>query len=650
MKNLIFISYIFLFLLSTTSLIAQPDWQWGQEVRFNAQNITTDNIGNSYVTWSLQDNYEIDGELFISHGGADVALTSFDCDGAHRWTKIIGGLSGDQAAGLGTDTLGGVYVSSNANAGRLLNYSINIDTDTTIISNRQSMLLIKYNTEGDFQWVRMPEDTVILNFPDDLQLGAAFEMDVAPSGDCYVYSRLFPGTYGDGAFEATYDATLQEGEDIYGLKYNSSGNCTGGVHFDIFYTEGSLASFRQTRDHYTGWFYMSDNLDSDDIVIFGGEQVTANNYIVQFDSSGFVNWRVSSVDIAISDTRFFGKPSIDEYGNVYVTGGSRSENSLGDFTFQNTFGPSTVPIFAKIDSSGNVVYATNASVNNANNGRATAYSNNKIGVTGQWSSLLSWGDIVVDSSAGDSQGYNVFLAFFDPSGDGTPESFHNLASSPLGVEDPTLLTSDTQGNFYVGGNFSGQLHVGDGTLYNQTGTQEGFIAKFGTDSCYCPPPTVLFTYDTIPNEAGYNFAYTGSADADSVIWDFGDGQTASGFNPYHFFAQSGIYTVCATAFNQCGANSLCFDIDALGPVGIKAINVFKEVKVYPNPARDVVHIDNALPGARVDVINAVGQNLGSSILQSNNAQINVSSLPPGVYLLKFTGSDGIRGFARFVKE
>ena len=648
MKNLIFISYIFLFLLSTSNLIAQPDWQWGQEVWFNAQSIAVDNFGNSYVTWSLQDNYEIDGELFLSNGSGDIALTSFDCEGAHRWTKTIGGQNSDVVKAVGTDTIGGIYLVGRFNA--MGNFDVNVSNDTIISGySNKGFFLVKYNTEGDFLWLRMPEDTVIIDI-NNLQFASGFDMDVAPNGDCYVYSKLPAGSYGNGVFEATYEGTTNSGEDFYALKYDSEGNCSGGLHFDMWHSGGLIQKSSFTRDPYTGKFYMSGYLSGNDEVIFGGEEVTANNYIVQFDSSGFVNWRISSVDIAISDTRFFGKPSIDEFGNVYVTGGSRSENSLGDFTFQNTFGPSTVPIFAKIDSSGNVVYATNASVNNANNGRATAYSNNKIGVTGQWSSLLSWGDIVVDSSAGDSQGYNVFLAFFDPSGDGTPESFHSLTSSPLGVEDPTLLTSDTQGNFYVGGNFSGQLHVGDGTLYNQTGTQEGFIAKFGTDSCYCPPPAVLFTYDTIPNEAGYNFTYTGSADADSVIWDFGDGQTGFGFNPYHFFAESGIYTVCATAFNACGSDSVCIAIDALGSVGLQSIKGFEEIRLYPNPARDVVYIDNALPGTRVDLINAVGQNLGSSILQSNNAKINVSSLPPGFYLLKFTGSDGQTGFARFVKE
>ncbi|NEN25845.1 T9SS type A sorting domain-containing protein [Cryomorpha ignava] len=650
MKKSILLPYILLFIFSATSLIAQPDWQWGQEVRFNAQNIAVDTYGNSYVTWSLQDPYEIDGDLFISNGQSDAALTSFDCNGAHRWTKIIGGSSGDVPLGVDTDTLGGVYVTSNANGGRQANYSINIDSDTTIISDRKAMLLVKYDTEGDFKWLRMPEDTVILNFPDDLQLGVFIDVDVATNGDCFVYSRLFPGTYAGGAFEATYDATLDGGEDIYALKYNSDGIFSGGIHFDVSYTGSLIQRSNLIRDHYTGKFYMSGYLSSDDdIVIFGGEEVTANNYVVQFDSLGFVNWRISTDDIVGYSSEFVGKPSVDEFGNVYVTGNSYNNCSLGDFTFNNSIDNYNFPIFAKIDSSGNIIFTNNASVPGTSKGTATAYSSNKVAVTGSYASEIYWGDLAVDDPD-NNQLRNVFLAFFAPSGIGLPTSLNALYGSPGGNESSSLLTADNQGNFYVGGHFSGQLHVGDGTLYNQTGTQEGFIAKFGTDSCYCPLPTVLFTYDTIPNQAGYNFAYTGSADADSVIWDFGDGQTGFGFNPYHFFAESGIYTVCATAFNSCGSDSVCIAIDALGPVGIKAINGFEEIRVYPNPAHDVVYINNALPGTRIDVINAVGQNLGSNILQSSPSQIDISTLPPGVYLLQLTGIDGKRGYGRFVKQ
>lgn len=615
-------------------------------MRIKSGPIAVDNYGNSYTLWTLEGVYNIDGEDFISHGSYDFALTSFDCNGVHRWTKIIGGTSSDQAFDLGTDTLGGVYVISSVNGARLVNYSIHIDTDTTIVSQMKSMFLVKYDTEGEFQWFRMPEDTVVID-PSNLQLGGGFAMDVAPNGDCYVYSKLPIGTYSYGAFEATFPGTVNDGENIYALKYDSNGNCNGGVHFDISYSGSLIFNSDIIRDHHTGWFYMSGRLTAgDDIFIFGGEQVTAENYVVQFDSSGFVNWTISANDIGIANTRFFGKPSVDELGNVYVTGGSQSGNSFGGFTFQNSFEDSGFPIFAKIDSMGNVVYATNASVSVPNYAAATAYSNNEVAVTGMYGRKIIWGDYSANNI---SMNNNVFLARFDATSNEIL-ALDTLQSSASSVETPSQLTADRQGNFYVGGKFSGQLYVGDVTLYNQTGTSEGFIAKFGSDSCYCPLPEALFVYDSIPNEPGYDFVYTGSADVDSVLWDFGDGAFGYGMDLQHIFAESGTYTVCATAYNPCGADSVCITFEAEGPVGVQSINGFEEIRVYPNPAREFLTVNHASPGSRMEVINAVGQHLQSTFLNASPEQIDVSNLPAGIYLLQLTDRNGKRGYARFVKE
>lgn len=233
MKKLIL--NILLCLIAPIILIAQPDWQWGQEVRFNAQSIAVDSYGNSYVTWSLQDAYEIDGELFISNGPSDAALTSFDCDGAHRWTKIIGGSSSDIAGVVETDTLGGIYLICSVNSARLENYNFNIGSDTTLISQRKGMLLVKYDTDGEFLWSRMPEDSVVIDLT-NLQFAGTIGIDVAPNGDCYIYSKLPIGSYSNGSFDAMYPGTANDGENIYALKYDSEGNCTGAVHFDFYYS------------------------------------------------------------------------------------------------------------------------------------------------------------------------------------------------------------------------------------------------------------------------------------------------------------------------------------------------------------------------------------------------------------------------------
>ncbi len=614
-------------------------------------------MGNSYVTWNLQDTYEINGHVFTSHGLSDFAVTSYACDGTYRWTKTIGGSSNDAVRAVQTDSLGGVYLISNANIGRLETDNLYIDDDTIIDPHRKGLLVVKYNTDGDFQWLRMPEDTVIID-PTNLQLAAVIDMDVAPNGDCYIYSKLPPETYADGAYEATFPLTPDpnSGRNLYALKYDRNGNCTGGIHLDMYYSSSVLVQTDFTRDHITGNFYASgfNRHETDTIALENNTIDRITGYLICFNNLGNLNWVKTANDSVVNEAVLtsapLGKLAFSPSGNIYAGGGAGGSGAgFGDFTFVNSLGNylTGFPVIFKFSPSGELVDATSASTNATSAINTIALADNIVGAAGTYGSKIIWGDL---SALNVSGYYNVLLARFNSDSFNQPIALDTLQSSVLSTEYVSYLTSDNQGNFYIGGRFSSTLYIADDTLYNQTGTSEGFIAKFGSDSCYCPLPVALFSYDTIPDQGGYAFAYTGTAEVDSVVWDFGDGQSGYGINPSHLFAESGTYMVCATAYNSCGAASVCMNIDATGPDAVKVINGFEKIRLYPNPAQEWLNIANAEFGTRVDMISSVGVRLYSSELHASSSQMDISALPPGVYLLQLTDRSGRRGYARFVKE
>lgn len=102
-----------------------------------------------------------------SNNGKDTFLFSTDCDGNVRWQKTIGGRNGDTTQHLSIYINDNIYVS-----GRMLSKlnggieEAHFDTDVIINTNltastlgphNKTMYLIKYDSNGNFQWLQRPE-------------------------------------------------------------------------------------------------------------------------------------------------------------------------------------------------------------------------------------------------------------------------------------------------------------------------------------------------------------------------------------------------------------------------------------------------------------------------------------------------------------
>ncbi|WP_276133670.1 T9SS type A sorting domain-containing protein [Polluticoccus soli] len=73
------------------------------------------------------------------------------------------------------------------------------------------------------------------------------------------------------------------------------------------------------------------------------------------------------------------------------------------------------------------------------------------------------------------------------------------------------------------------------------------------------------------------------------------------------------------------------------------------VKIYPNPATDLLTVEGAKAGMQVTVLNLLGQQVYHGVLNNNTEVISISQLPPGNYALYLTGSDGSRSVVKVEK-
>ena len=79
-----------------------------------------------------------------------------------------------------------------------------------------------------------------------------------------------------------------------------------------------------------------------------------------------------------------------------------------------------------------------------------------------------------------------------------------------------------------------------------------------TSGCLCGLMEAAFT--STSNNLSVNFTNNSIGESLSWLWDFGDGNTSATENPGYSYQVAGTYTVCLTALDSCGADSVCHSV------------------------------------------------------------------------------------------
>jgi len=108
------------------------------------------------------------------------------------------------------------------------------------------------------------------------------------------------------------------------------------------------------------------------------------------------------------------------------------------------------------------------------------------------------------------------------------------------------------------------------------------------DTCYFADHCESIEICFLPPEAGFTYSTDGlevffqdsSQVAGEYYWDFGDGYFSSLQNPTHNYDLTGSYQVCLTAWNSCGADTVCRFLELCVPP-ISSFNfVIEDLDVY----------------------------------------------------------------------
>ncbi len=96
--------------------------------------------------------------------------------------------------------------------------------------------------------------------------------------------------------------------------------------------------------------------------------------------------------------------------------------------------------------------------------------------------------------------------------------------------------------------------------------------------------------------------------------------------------------------SKANYSSNCYAI-----TGMETLNSIGSISVYPNPAKDVIIVDNKsqIKVIKVRIMNLLGKEI--SVVNLDNKMIDISDLSTGVYILQLETEAGISN-KRFVKE
>ena len=150
------------------------------------------------------------------------------------------------------------------------------------------------------------------------------------------------------------------------------------------------------------------------------------------------------------------------------------------------------------------------------------------------------------------------------------------------------------------------------------------------------------------NESGFTNSSLNTNSTTQYSWNFGNGDTYSGFEPDYQYTTNGTYHVTLTATDDCGQTST-YEQDINVTVGINEF-ADKTITLYPNPASDQLffNIDPLFNGV-IQIIDTKGVVVFQSQYDSENSYINCSHLSSGLYFVRFLGT-AERYNGRFIKQ
>ena len=547
-----------------------------------------------------------------------------------QWGKRGGSVSAmnplpwETVIDMATDQHNNVYVMSNV--GQTV---LDVDGHPKGGYGPENIMISSFKCDGTFRWVK------VLGSYSNITRAQALKVDTMG----HVYASVFllsPTSTTQTATHIDQDSILPIGDHktMFLTVYDTAGNFIK-LHAPQPDTIGYLTNNSYGMDVDVDnagnvyWLcHLAPGLLGDGI----GQVITSDSfYILKYNSAGSV---VGIIPLNISGSGFNGKMAHDpNNGRFYFYGylvGSPSVSIGGN--------PITHSIYiTAFSSTGQFIWKKeNSNKESVINGRVCIGNSNSLYITGTLSGLIGSD---VDTMCSFPFSFNVYGGPFVIKLDSNGVGIWNKIGVVNGATGGEGVTVRTNNEVVIVGDYPGKLkwsgypdslNLAPNTLYDV------FITRFNAQT------GAVIGMDTLASHFGYE------EHSSAIVSDKSGNVYIGGY------LTGDIYVANDTLVNAGGESDFFIAKYGSSNCSTQAVEnpplTTTEIRVYPNPTNDVLHIDNLQEANNYRVINIIGTTVQQGTLQTGSNNILIQNLSSGLYFLELANNKGERQVVRVVKE
>lgn len=356
--------------------------QAGSKANDEAFGVSTDAVGNVYVTGYFRDTINFAGNELYAAGlfNDDVFVAKYQADGTFSWVRQLGGAGSDIAYDIVADADGNTYVTGRF-AERFTAPIEGNGTPFTFISKGIfDIFVAKYNTDGQRMWVRQYGG-------ENYDSASAIAVD---ENNNYYLTGFFNGVLQLGESSLTSNGDF----DIFAAKFDESGalqwmNQAGGAYSDL----GTSIDLDASGNTYLTGSY-------EDTAFFGAESITAHGstdfFLTKLNEAGEIQWvrqgggEDSDIGLGIAT---------DANGNSHLTGSFSEMIVLGSDTIRVDSTNTAAIFLLQYNADGTLLQNTVSTGSGYDEGTAIAIDDeSNCYLTGSFSRTLRLGENSLESN------------------------------------------------------------------------------------------------------------------------------------------------------------------------------------------------------------------------------------------------------------